>query len=109
VGRSTCAVYGRPLPGMTVVPLGHPLDMATQLRLVETPTERRPSSKRSRAAKPSPRSATRVQRVQGARRAGHWGEWQLDARTRRVGREGVAAARRALAHAEANEQLSQAS
>jgi hypothetical protein len=36
-----------------------------------------------------------------ARRAASWGDWQLDSRTRRVGKEGVAAARRALEDAAA--------
>jgi hypothetical protein len=38
--------------------------------------------------------------VRSARgRAVHWADWQLDARTRRVGRAGVAAAKAALEHA----------
>jgi hypothetical protein len=44
-----------------------------------------------------------------ARRSVNWGDWRLDARTRTVGRAGVAAARRALEEAAASEQLSQAS
>jgi hypothetical protein len=74
--------------------------VTTQLRLVEPPEPRRtPSATRARARRPTKR------RVQGAvtrsgsrsgRRAAAWGEWHLDARTRSVGRAGVARARRAL-------------
>jgi hypothetical protein len=39
-----------------------------------------------------------------SRRAANWGDWRLDARTRRVGREGVAAARRALESAQGSAQ-----
>jgi hypothetical protein len=34
--------------------------------------------------------------IRSGRRAASWGDWQLDAGTRRVGRAGVAQARRAL-------------
>ena len=87
--------------------------MTTQLRLVEAPgtsepraalkraTAKTTGAKRTRAAKSSTATA--------ARRAANWGEWQLDARTRRVGRAGVAAARQALEEARAAQQLQQAS
>ncbi|MFI5053826.1 MAG: hypothetical protein ACHQDE_05645 [Acidimicrobiia bacterium] len=66
--------------------------MSTQLRLVEAPV----ATPRARITPPS-------------RRAVSWGDWRLDARTRRVGRQGVAAARRALESAQAAEGLSRAS
>jgi len=74
--------------------------VSTQLRLVETVP---PASRPGKQA----RKATRV--VTPSRRAVQWGDWRLDARTRSVGRAGVAAARRALEEAAASEQLSQAS
>jgi hypothetical protein len=57
-----------------------------------------------------PRTAT-LARTRGAAPARRvsWGDWRLDARTRSVGRAGVAAARRALEEAAASEQLSRAS
>jgi hypothetical protein len=45
------------------------------------------------------RATTRRARATSARtgrRAASWGDWQLDAGTRRIGRAGVAAARQAL-------------
>jgi hypothetical protein len=84
--------------------------VTTQLRLVETLVD---SPVKTRVKTPvktpvrTPVKALRVARAtKPARRAASWGEWRLDARTRRVGREGVAAARRALDHAQ---ELSQAS
>jgi len=74
--------------------------VTTQLRLVEppeTPAGRaaRPPKRRDRTTD-RPRTAS----VAGSRRTGrrsvNWGDWQLDARTRKVGRAGVANARRAL-------------
>jgi len=76
--------------------------VSTQLRLVEAPTTS--TSKPSKAAKSSVDEARRA-----SRRAVNWGEWRLDARTRSVGRAGVARARRALEEAAASEDLSQAS
>ena len=62
---------------------------STQLRLLQS---ERPRPLRAR------KSPSR------ARRAVHWeGQWRLDSRTRRVGREGVASARAALARAHADE------
>jgi len=67
----------------------------TQLRLVDAPktssTEQGPAARR----RPSAR------RVKGrAARRVTWGaDWHLDTKVRRVGREGVAAARQALAEA----------
>lgn len=82
--------------------------MTTQLRLVDTP-ETTPAPRRARAsARVNPGSGrtdtsgragrTRSARSTGtARRAARWaGELHLDARTRTVGRAGVAAAREAL-------------
>ncbi|HZP28170.1 MAG TPA: hypothetical protein VFC99_04410 [Acidimicrobiia bacterium] len=97
--------------------------MSIQLRLVESPTReavrRRPdaiapgasatrAAGRSRAAKAAakrgaaatkgrPVRARTVGTAQG--RAVHWADWHLDAKTRRVGRAGVAAARAALEQA----------
>jgi hypothetical protein len=74
--------------------------VSTQLRLVEPPAPAPRTGKQ-------PRKATRT--VGRRRRAVQWGEWRLDARTRSVGRAGIAAARQALEEAQASEQLSQAS
>ena len=64
--------------------------MSTQLRLVESPE---PKPRR----RSGPRA--RVTRAPKARRA-HWSaDWRLDDRTRRAGRQGVAAARQALEQA----------
>ena len=71
--------------------------MSTQLRLVDTPVLSRPAAR------------ARVRSDAPSRRAANWGEWRLDARTRSVGRAGIAAARRALEEAAACEQLSEAS
>jgi hypothetical protein len=79
--------------------------VSTQLRLVDTPdleprASRAPGARRTRT-QPTARRATATARSgsTSARRAAHWGEWQLDARTRQVGRAGVAAAREALERA----------
>jgi hypothetical protein len=75
--------------------------MSTQLRLVEPPAPRR---------KPARRRA-RVVRGGQARRV-HWGsDWRIDETARQVGRQGIAAAREALARAERadDERLSKAS
>jgi hypothetical protein len=68
-----------------------------QLRLVDQPSPA-----------PKPRKG-RVVRASTARRPVNLGEWRLDARTRTVGRRGVAAARRALEQARPNEPWQQAS
>ena len=61
----------------------------TQLRLVETP---RP--------KPAPRRRRARSVSASAARAVRWsGDWRLDSKARHVGRQGVAAAREALARA----------
>jgi hypothetical protein len=78
--------------------------VSTQLRLVEPPATRKP--KPAKATKP-PKSAVSAAR-RPSRRTVNWGDWRLDARTRSVGRAGVANARRVL-EAAAAEQLSQAS
>jgi len=76
--------------------------VTTQLRLVEPP-EPRPVTAAGgpqRSAKAPSRATTRRGRTTGAARTGRrsasWGDWHLDAGTRRVGRAGVANARRAL-------------
>lgn len=75
--------------------------MTTQLHLVDTGD--------APAARPIRRA--RVTKAPKNRRAVHWHtEWRLDDRTRRVGQEGVAAARQALAEARRpQEQLPRAS
>lgn len=69
--------------------------MHTQLRLVDTPRAT------SQGKKPAPRRRSRSRAVRGrAARQAKWSlDWHLDSRARRVGREGVAAARQALAQA----------
>jgi len=75
--------------------------VTTQLRLVEPP-EPRPRPATGKAATTPARTARRARgaiRATGAgtdRRAVSWGDWRLDAGTRRVGRAGVARAREAL-------------
>ena len=74
--------------------------MTTQLRLLDTP-ETTPAPRRARAtARVTKQGAARASsaRTAGtARRAARWsGELHLDARTRKVVRTGVAAAREAL-------------
>ena len=86
--------------------------MTTQLRLVEppeTPAGRapRPSKRRDRTAG-RPRTATVTRSPRTGRRSANWGDWHLDARTRKVGRAGVASARRAL-EAAVEQELSRAS
>jgi hypothetical protein len=79
--------------------------VTTQLRLVEPPEPRpRPVATRSTEAAATRRTATRGTAARRARassartgrRAASWGDWRLDAGTRRVGRAGVARARAAL-------------
>jgi len=86
--------------------------VSTQLRLVDTAAL--PSARRSRAtpapAAPKGTPARAIARTSAAgRRAVNWGDWRLDARTRRVGRAGIAQARQALEAAARAEELSQAS
>jgi hypothetical protein len=71
-----------------------------QLRLVDPPRAATPRARANtpRSARPTRTATARTARsAPHARRAVSWGEWTLDSRTRRVGRAGVAAARRALA------------
>jgi hypothetical protein len=77
----------RPSPGgMTVTPPGDEPHMSTQLRLVESPATESRKAKAPRARVSPPRG-----------RRVHWSaDWRLDDRTRRTGRQGVAAAREAL-------------
>jgi hypothetical protein len=75
-----------------------------QLRLVEAREHRQPK----RRADHAPR-ARATRQASRSRRAVNWGNWQLDDRTRRVGRAGVAAARKALADARSADELRQAS
>jgi len=83
--------------------------VSTQLRLVETPaaSTKKQAPKPKKAAKRPKTTVAPARR--GSRRAVNWGEWHLDARTRTVGRAGVARARQALEAAAASEELSQAS
>jgi hypothetical protein len=70
--------------------------MSTQLRLVESPRDETP---RKRKQEPRAGARARVTRGSKARRV-HWSaDWRLDDRTRQTGRQGVAAARQALAQA----------
>jgi hypothetical protein len=87
--------------------------VTTQLRLVDPPEE--PRSRRSvgkagrrAAAGDRPRAAAGNRVARTGRRAAGWGDWHLDASTRRVGRAGVARARRAL-EAAVEQELSRAS
>ena len=90
--------------------------MTQQLRLVDPPPGPKEISRKAQAGakaagrpadgsnrRPSRTGAARTARTTSprARRAASWGEWQLDSRTRRVGKAGVAAARRALEEAAA--------
>jgi hypothetical protein len=84
--------------------------VTTQLRLVEPPRKqpKRAGSRTSRAT--VSKTITRAKATAARpRRAVHWGDWQLDDRTRKVGREGVAAARRALHEARVAQELRRAS
>jgi hypothetical protein len=81
--------------GITVTPPSDTHDVGTQLRLVEAPEASRP---RRRVA--AGRRGRQVQPVRRVRRSVRWDEWRLDDRARRVGREGVAQARAALAQAQ---------
>jgi len=101
-GVFTGQVYGA---GITVTPPGDTPHVTTQLRLVEPPEPRpRPAAGAAkRSAKAPARATTRRTTARGrtaaartGRRSASWGDWRLDAGTRRVGREGVASARRAL-------------
>lgn len=84
--------------------------MTTQLRLVDTevihsssPEAPRPAP-RSRRARGQVRART-ARRATAARRPARWhSEWRLDDQARRVGQQGIAAARVALERARANEQ-----
>ena len=94
-----------------------------QLRLVEAPTReavrRQPDAIAPGASATRAVSRTRTAKAAGTRGAAatkgrpvrartvgtgrgtvHWADWHLDARTRRVGRAGVAAARAALEQAD---------
>jgi hypothetical protein len=82
---------------MNVTPPGDALVVSTQLRLVDSPSTKdssRPAAGRAGAG----RKAKAVKTPRGRRV--HWeAEWRLDATSRRVGRQGVAAARAALQQA----------
>ena len=106
-GVFTGQVYGA---GITVTPPGDTPHVTTQLRLVEPPEPGpRPAAGTAKRSGTSPakgavKSTTRRSTARGratnpartGRRSASWGDWHLDAGTRRVGREGVASARRAL-------------
>ena len=91
---------------MNVTPPGDPLDVSTQLRLVDSPSEKDSSGPNAGRAGPTARKRTpqkgRATKTPRGRRV-HWeAEWRLDAASRRVGRQGVAAARAALQQARPN-------
>ncbi|GMU79757.1 MAG: hypothetical protein AMXMBFR46_25470 [Acidimicrobiia bacterium] len=66
--------------------------MSTQLRLLGTPPARPAATRTTRGVRATAGRARRDRPV------AHWQEqWRLDARTRRIGRAGVASAREALA------------
>jgi hypothetical protein len=70
--------------------------VTTQLRLVEPPEPRsRPARGKVATSSAGARTA-RARRARTGRRTASWGDWHLDAGTRRIGRAGVAQARRAL-------------
>jgi hypothetical protein len=88
--------------------------VSTQLRLVDFPPKKPKRSGGNAPKSNAPKSRAGVNAktnttARGARRAVHWGAWQLDDHTRRVGRAGVAAARRALEEAQTAQELRQAS
>jgi hypothetical protein len=99
--------------GITVTPPGDTPRVSTQLRLVDTPDPRPTAATTTRRAartgRTSPKRTTVAPARRSGRRAVNWGDWRLDARTRSVGRAGVARARRALEDAVAAEDLSKAS
>ena len=81
--------------GITVTPPGDDHRVTTQLRLVDTPEAPPAPASRARqrrrapapvGARPSGRTHVGAARAGGHRRAVRWGDWQLDARTRTVGR-----------------------
>jgi hypothetical protein len=86
--------------------------VTTQLRLVEPPESpagrAARSPKRRSSSADRPRAARVARSSRTGRRSVNWGDWQLDARTRKVGRAGVASARRAL-EAAVEQELSRAS
>jgi hypothetical protein len=94
--------------------------VSTQLRLVEPPAPKQAATRSAKQtarqqasgrARPAGRRAANLKPT--GRRAVAWGDWHLDARTRKVGRAGVASARQALEAAaaarESAPELSQAS
>ena len=97
--------------GITVTPPGDTPRVSTQLHLVDPPeSETTKSRRRATTVRAAPKRTGRPTPARGGgRRAVNWGDWRLDARTRSVGRAGVARARRALEDAVAAEELSQAS
>jgi hypothetical protein len=81
-----------------------------QLRLVDDP-EANPGSDSATRPVGSRRAAsgrTSSGRSSSGRRGVRWGEWQLDSRTRSVGRAGVAAAREALERVAAEQERARA-
>jgi hypothetical protein len=83
--------------------------VTTQLRLVEPPEPRTRPTRGKVATAPARARTTRARTGRpDTRKAVSWGDWRLDAGTRRVGRAGVAEARRAL-EAALESELSQAS
>jgi hypothetical protein len=93
--------------------------MTTQLRLVDPPpaaARTKTSAARSATARTTGARTVRARIATSGRpgttsnrRAARWGDWHLDDRTRRIGREGIAAAREALERAAALDALRHAS
>lgn len=86
--------------------------MTTQLRLVDTEAITPTPTKKASARRGRARPAARVSgRATSTRRPARWhSEWRLDDQTRRVGQQGIAAARDALARArQADTDLAEAS
>lgn len=73
--------------------------MTTQLRLVETPGTAAPARAKGSAAPRRVRASTSRSATARGRRVRWDGDWRLSADRRRIGLEGVAAARAALARA----------
>jgi hypothetical protein len=94
--------------------------VTVQLRLVESPLKqpKRAGARSTSAMAKATATGARAKVVKPAaaaakaakvRRPVRWGYWQLDDRTRRIGRAGVAAARKALEEARSAQELREAS
>ncbi len=93
--RKPAAASGAPAEGRTAN------TRTSKTQPSKRPSSKRPSSKRQGGTlegRPL-KGAVKGAPGKGSRRAVHWADWHLDARTRRVGRAGVAAAKAALEQA----------